>query len=345
LNALVKASAHDSFANRHTYYCRNMVQKKAGVALACPMNNNTTDSMIRLRPSFGIIYSLAAVLACLAACASRSSPHLHQPGLSLQKPVIKTVGLLPPMIRVYEEQYGFGTNKPVLQDEWSQAARKSLISACTEAAAARGWKLVLLSTDEPELEDMAQLYNAVDFSIQRHARDSKIDSNLPAELFPEKIRFFDYSLGPSQGAMERNKVDAVWIVRGFNLVPSPDLELKSVPEGALKVVLLTAVVVASFASLHPVAVGGPIPLQKLGLSSALVDRSGNILSYSIFDGNSKNEWRGVERTGTRPESGELEPPRPTEIGWTDIDIDLRDPRVAGHYVREALAGYAAEAKP
>jgi hypothetical protein len=249
---------------------------------------------------------LAAVLTAVAGCASVPLHRTH-PELPQRKGDIITVGFLPPVITVFEEQAQFGLNKLVLHPEWSPSAEEAVSRALAEEMTVDQIPLVPISADDHEVKDLVDLYAAVEFSIQRHAWEKESGRFPPREPFPEKVRSFDYSLGPAREVMERYQVDAVWVVRGFNLLPTTGARIKDGIEIALAILS---------------GVGGARTYKKIELRVALVDRIGSVLYYGTT-----NDWVG------RPEE------------QTYLGVDLRDPRVARHYINAALKEYRMEASP
>ena len=268
-----------------------------------------------------------ALLTVIAGCASAPSYRANAE-LPQGKGGIKRVGLLPPLIAVSEEQPRFGLNKLVYQVLWSTAAVEAVSRAFSEEMAADHVSLVPISTGDAETKDLADLYNAVEFSIQRHAWEKRSGEFVPREPFPEKMRTFDYSLGPARELMERYNVDAVWIVRGLNLLPTTGARVK---EGAEVLLSILAALGGHAAPL--------IQYKRVELRVALVDWNGTILYYGVADegAGQPTEERPAKAASMR---GPLEPSEPGEN--TYLTVDLRDPRVARHFIRAALSGYRKE---
>jgi hypothetical protein len=271
-----------------------------------------------------------ALLAAAAGCAS-TPPARMRSGLAQQKAGIASVGVLPPMIGMFEEQARFGLNAAVPQNEWSRAADDAVARVFAEEMAADHVSVVPIGTDDPEAREFAALYNAVDFSIQRHAFEKNTGEMLPREPFDEQVGDLRYSLGPAAGLLERRGVDAVWIVRGFNLLPTPGARVKRGVDVALTVLAALGGVVVP-----------DIHLQRIQLRVALIDANGRILYYGIAD--DRTEAPGVgppepqaAADGTASSSGAEESP--------PVPVDLRDPRAARHYLRAALAEYRAQVAP
>jgi hypothetical protein len=282
----------------------------------------------RRTASYGLFCLVTALLMVIAGCASVPSYRANA-ALPQRKGGIKKVGLLPPVIAVSEEQPRFGLNKLVYQVLWSNAAVEAVSRTFSEEMAAEHVSLVPISAGDAEAKDLADLYNAVEFSIQRHAWEKKSGEFVPREPFPEKVRSFDYSLGPAAEFMDRFGVDAVWIVRGFNLLPTTGARAK---EGAE---VLLSILAALGGHAAPV-----IQYKRVELRVALVDRNGTILYFGVADegAGSPAEERPARAASMR---GPLEPPGPEENMY--LAVDLRDPRVARYFIRAALSGYRKEA--
>jgi hypothetical protein len=180
------------------------------------------------------------------------------------------------------------------------------------------------------VKDLLALYNAVELSIQRHAWEKRSGEMVPRETFPEKVRTFDYSLGPAREIMERYNVDAVWIVRGFNLLPTTGTRVKEGVE-----VLLTVMAALG---------GAPMPLiqyKKVELRVALVDRTGSVLYFGVAD-----EERAGQPSGELP--GESAAAGDAPAGTAErahLAVDLRDLQVARYYLKAALSQFRTGAAP
>jgi len=275
-----------------------------------------------------LFWLLAAVLTaagCAPATASRSRTDLNA-----RKGGMRTIGIVPPAVRMFEEQPRFGMNELKLHEEWVPAAVDAVSSALAAEMAAQGLKVVTVRTDDPELKEAIELYSAVNFSIQRHAWNDPQNTMPPRETFPDKMRTFDYSIGPVREALDRSGADAIWIVQGYNLLPTTGTRLK---EGLEVMVGILA------------AMGGaPVPvytLKKVVLTLSLVDREGKILYTAAVDDHRTGQ-AVKERPGQAPR-GELDPVMPE--GQEYLENDLRDPPVARHFIRALLAGYREEAAP
>lgn len=168
---------------------------------------------------------LVAAPTAMTGCVPGPGYQTH-PELPRRRSGIAAVGFLPPKIEMFEEQAGFGANKTVPHDEWSAPADEAIAKAFAEEMAADRVPLVPIPVDEVEAQELVALYNAVEFSILRHAFEKNTGEMLPREPFAEQVRTLDYSLGPAAEFMDRHHVDALWIVRGFNLVPTTGARVK-----------------------------------------------------------------------------------------------------------------------
>lgn len=273
---------------------------------------------------------LMLVLAAAAGCAAAPS-YRASSGFPRRSGGIRTVGLLPPVIAMFEEQARFGMNKLVPQDSWSLTAAEVVSRVFAEEASAGCVSLVAIGTEDPEAKELDELYNAVDFSIGRHAWEKRSEEMPPREPFPEKVRAFDWSLGPAVEFMERHDVDAVWIVRGYNGLPTTGARVKEAVEFVLGVLAAAG------------GGGGPnLAFRRIELRAALVDRTGSVLYYGVADERAgfpaEERARETASAGDAPGSGPMEE-------RTTLAVDLRDPRVVRHYVKAALSGYRPKGAP
>ncbi len=267
------------------------------------------------RPSrVSFLAASAALVVAAAGCASIPATRTH-PELPQRKAGIRTVGILPPVIKMAQERAQFGLNKVVPNDAWSSVAGEAVSRAFTEEMAADGITVLPVGTDDSEVSELSDLYNAVEFSIRVHSWENQAGSFLPQEPFPEKVRALDYAVGPAGEVMERHHVDAFGMVRGFNLLPTAGASAKDGAEIALAVLA---------------AIGGvPVPvmtLKKIELRVVLIDRAGSVLYYGVAD----------DHTAAPSDEGE-------SGGGSPPPVDLRDARAARRYVRAALAKYRAGA--
>ncbi len=269
------------------------------------MNTKARPDDHRTAFSFRMACLLAVLMTAAVGCASAPLYRTH-PELQQRKGAIRTVGLLPPTITMYEEQYRF---KLIPHDEWAPEAAEAVRKAFIDEMAAIRVPLVVISGEDRELNDIAGLFSAVDFSITRHV----YGITGRADTFPEKVRYFDYSLGPVQEMMERHSVDALWFVSGFNLFPTKGTQAADTAGVLLEIL--------SGMGGHPVPA---LRLRKIELRAALVDKSGTIFFYC------KLGEENVPLVGQSTDQAAEEAP---------LKKDFRDARTARQYIRALLTEY------
>jgi hypothetical protein len=286
----------------------------------------------RRTSSFLTYCLITMIMVSIAGCASAPLYRVH-PELSQRRGVIKTVGLLPPVLSMYEYQATWLGYDLVPHADWSPAAADQVTKAfISELAAASSPFVVIGGKEEQDLEEMVELFGPVDFSLQRHAYEQESGEMPPREPFPEKLRFPGYSLGAAQEAMSRKGVDAVWVVRGFNAVPTVGAQVKEGIEVFLAI--LSAI--------------GRTPVQtsimiKIELSVALVDKDGTILFYNRInsdkiEADSQGDPELASMGETVSKIG-----RPVESSYGELD--LRNSQVAHRYIRTLLSNFLSGKAP
>ena len=281
--------------------------------------NNCLPVHNRRAPVLFPVACLSAVLTLVAAGCAGAPVYRTNPDWPQRKGSIKTIGLLPPMISVYEEQFRYGLNQVVLHDDWTREAADAVRNAFIEESSARHLPVKVIDGDDRDWTDLLDLYVAVDLSITRHVwedhglfyRDAGVihtpplpyDNLKDMEPFPEKARTFDYSLGDARETMERQQVDAAWIISGFNLLPTAGAQARDVADYFFSTI-------GSLAG----SPTNPSVMRKLEIRAALVDQSGQIVFYAILDDSNVPGEEGAKE-------------------------DLRDPGLARRYVRALLSAY------
>jgi hypothetical protein len=269
---------------------------------------------------------IAMIMLSIAGCASAPLYRVH-PELSQRIGAIKIVGLLPPVLSIYEYQATWLGYDLVPHDDWSPAAADQVTKAfIDELRAASSPFVVIGGKEEPDFDEMVELFGPVDFSLQRHAYEKESGEMPPREPFPEKLRFPEYSLGAAQEALTRKGVDAVWVVRGFNAVPTVGAQVKEGVEVLLAI--LSAI------GRTPVT---PSIMIKIELSVALVDKDGTILFYNTVNSDKIDaDSQGyLEQTSVTEEFRKSDSP----VGPTYGELDLRNSHVARRYLRALLANF------
>ncbi len=143
------------------------------------------------------VLSIAAYLlsGCVTAVTSRTNPQFQQ-----QSQRIHSIVLLPPEVNVYQIDVG-GVREEMA--EWSTQARNNLTEALekqirskTQFSLRRMDEESLTEKDKSLLEDTRSLYTAVSMMILLHTYPNQ---NIPGQMFEEKLKNFDYSLGSEVG--------------------------------------------------------------------------------------------------------------------------------------------------
>jgi hypothetical protein len=107
-------------------------------------------------------------------------------------------------VRIYESSPGGVVE---LRDDWSAVSRRNLLSALLANLKAKHYKAKPLNSDketEKEAGEIQALYKAVKRSIQLHTYGP--------QLFPEKLKNFDYSLGSIERILRKCEADSLIFV-------------------------------------------------------------------------------------------------------------------------------------
>jgi hypothetical protein len=138
---------------------------------------------------------VSALFTCLLFSACATAPvYRANPQLNEKLKTAKTIMVIPLSVGVYEIGAG-GIAEKI--DEWSFKAKRNVMMAIQDKLQTKSLIFVkpfeetLLSDDQKSsLEETRALFDAVSYSIVIHTYGP------PNQLFPEKIKNFDYSLGP-----------------------------------------------------------------------------------------------------------------------------------------------------
>jgi hypothetical protein len=152
-------------------------------------------------------------------------------------------------VRIYDRS---PEGRPELRDDWCAAGRQNLLHAFLNGFKQRHYTARPLAVEPGmarEMEDIQALYDAVNKSIQLHAYGP--------QLFPEKQKHFDYSIGSLRGILPGRETDSVVFVSAFEQVGPQD--------------------------------------PKAYISMAVADSSGTILWYSIKGSLGDDDLRDPQR--------------------------------------------------
>ena len=219
----------------------------------------------------------AIVLAIMAGCVPahfRANPQLQEKVTS-----IKTVAIMPAGIKVYELSVGGDTH---LTDEATVAA-KQIVAEAIEKELGRHTGVVFKPFFSPstlpdtssdltvkdELEDAQALFDAVSGSVILHTyRHGDAD-----QRFPEKLKDFDYSLGPEvQRLAKLANADALLFISGVDHISTG---------GRKALMALGTLILLPLSAIGKTLIVVPPPGVAV-LSVALVDgTTGALLWYNV----------------------------------------------------------------
>jgi len=221
-------------------------------------------------PMIGLCVLVLAIMAGCAPAFFRANPQLQEKVQSIQ-----TVAIMAPGIKVYQLAVGGGTQ---LMDEETVAATQ-IVAAAIEKELGRHAGVVFKPFPSPsailaisndlaaagltdELEDTQALFEAVSASVLLHTY--KHDSD---QTFPEKLKNFDYSLGPEVQRLARlANADALLFISGVDHIST----------GGRKGLIFLEALIFSPVLLHP--------LGALSYAMYIASRAGRaILSVAMVD--------------------------------------------------------------
>jgi len=198
----------------------------------------------------GPVVLLLAALLSIPVSESGAAPKAH-PDLSSRLSSIRTVGLVPPEIRIFEFSAGGMLEQ---RDDWSSAGKMNVIRGVASAFDARRIAVTPLTIEEnrkEEIEDIQALYRAVVVSILIHSDGPN--------AFPKERQRFDYTLGPLEPLLDAYGVDALLFVYGRDEISTGGRKTLAVLGMAAGVVFRPGISI---------------------LGIGLVDRSGKVLWYN-----------------------------------------------------------------
>jgi hypothetical protein len=213
---------------------------------------------------------LLTVLGCASLPAQRYRAH---PEFETRSTQIHTAGILSPDIKIYELTAG-GIRE--LRDDWCKIGKETVGQAAGECFSERQVQVKILPIEkesEEELEDILALYRAVSRSILSHTYGDN--------PFPEKVKRFEYSIGPIDSLLKRWDSDALVLIMGFDEISTSGR--KALTAAAMVLGALTGVVMLP---------GGGLTVVNM----AVVDPSGNILWYNVRGSHGGHDLRDPEST-------------------------------------------------
>ncbi len=200
------------------------------------------------------VLCVSFILFNIMGCAPAS--YRAHPELDTLFRSIKTIGIVPADIRIYEMTAG---DVEELRDDWSDKGRENVMRASQTGLKNLNVQVKSLTIHkefENEMEDIQALYWAVSVSILRYTYSE--------QGIPEKRKNFVYSVGPMKKFLDAHGVDAVLLVNGYD-------EISTGGRKALRALsMLTSIVT-----------GVTKRSGRTGMSAALIDKSGSVLWYNI----------------------------------------------------------------
>ncbi len=197
-----------------------------------------------------VIFMLFSIIGC-----APSSYRVH-PEIDTSMRNIKTIGIIPADIRVYELSAG---DVEDLRDDWSDQGRENVMKATLAGLKnhnIQARSLAIRKGYESEMEDIQALYWAVSDSILYYTYSER--------GIPEKRKNFVYSVGPMKKFLDAHGVDAVLLVNGYD-------EISTGGRKALRALSMVTGIIT----------GVTKRAGMTGMSAALVDKSGLVLWYNI----------------------------------------------------------------
>ena len=277
------------------------------------------------------------ILAIATGCAPAFRAH---PQLQEKVTSIKTVAIMPTSVRVYQLAVGGDTQ---LMDDLTGAATQHVARAIEEKLKGyTGWVFTpfpspsaILETGgdltvtgvKDEVEGTQALFEAVSASVLLHTYEPKV-RDAPDQTFPEKLKNFDYSLGPDVERLAKlANANALLFVSGIDHISTGGRKalmalailLQAAAHAAVRAAPGLGGASGGFSVAPPPSAYMPIPMVaphwgNTSLSVALVDGgTGAILWYNVV--------------GFR--------------AWSS----LTDPRNAADLVEEVFAGFPVSGRP
>ena len=231
-------------------------------------------------PLISRIVKILLVTSIFAGCAAGPN-YRSNPQFSEKINSAKRIVLIPLRADVYQLTAGGVKEK---MDEWTQQAKRNVMTAIQEELerkqllSIKPFEEMLLSSEKKaNLIETAALYDAVSSSILFHTYGQ------PPNQFPEKIKNFDYSLGPEIKELVGD-VDAVLFVSCVDHIATAGR--KAVQAGSIILGALVGV------SITP-------NMGITSISIALVDAdSGSIMWYKAHRSGGDHDLRNPINTNT-----------------------------------------------
>jgi hypothetical protein len=216
-----------------------------------------------------LLFILASAVVLIAGCAPAFRAH---PDLQARVREMKSVAALPPDVKIYEFSAG-GVRD--LRDDWCATGKANMEAAVGASFKDKPFEIKQVKVDkeiEEEIEDISALYRAVSGAIILHTYNENF-------RFPEKMKRFEYSLGPLGPILDHFGSDGLIFVYGEDEIST----------GGRKALQAFAVLAGAFTGVMIIPRGG-----TTAVSVALVDKTGDILWYNVKAREGSHDLRKAE---------------------------------------------------
>jgi hypothetical protein len=200
---------------------------------------------LRIKQWLLLVVSLISIAACAPAA------YRMHPDFQARYKEVSSTWLPDPDVKVYELSAG-GVRE--LRDDWCATAKSNVLNVIQDGMKEKSLKLTMLTPDAEaavELEEVMQLYTAVSSSIIAHTY---------LWVFPEKVKAFEYSVGPIDGLLKKADADALLIFTGEDEISTGGRKALQAAGAILGITIRSGITAVSL---------------------ALIDRSGEVLWYEI----------------------------------------------------------------
>jgi hypothetical protein len=215
---------------------------------------------------------LALVAVATAGCAPTFQSNRAELDIRARK--LRNVVLLPPDTKICELSAG-GVKEQ--RDDWCSVGRKNLEKAIVDNLSAKGISAKVFQVPAElvsEADEIKSLYQVVKASMYTHAY---YWNGQNPNFFPDRLKNFDYSVGPLDKLLKKQKAD------GLLLIQAED-EVSSSGRKALRVVQ----------AINPFGSAGRSGTTVAVI--ALIDRKGDILWNNFFYESGGYDLRELDST-------------------------------------------------
>lgn len=205
-----------------------------------------------------VSFMILIVSTCtLLSCAPKT--YKTHPQFDTNCKLIKSYCLVEPDVEICEISAGGVTE---IRDDWCKQGLDNVVAALQKTLDMKKVNYKRITIDDEfkqEIEDVRALYKAVSQSIRLHAIGPG------PYVFPDKVKIFDYSVGPINPILDRYDCDALIIVYGTDAIST----------GGRKALMALGAIAGAFTGVVIMPAGGITTINF-----ALIDEGGNVLYYT-----------------------------------------------------------------